>query len=269
MVEHLRPRYLVYHSYDAFHLTEQWSDETARWQRRLVERADLLIATAKVMVDEYPESERKRVRELPNGVDLELFTQAQPEPEELADIPHPRIGYMGAVNHKVDVHTIAETARAHPDWHWVLVGNVLSGPACGADWLRDWDACRELPNVHVLGSRPYAKTPAYVQAMDVNTMCYRWNASGWWTSGYPLKMHEALAVGKPVIGSPIQHVAAFRHVIDLAATVEEWTAAIERAIVSGGVSTPAERLAVARQNTWTSRVDQLDAWLREMAGINP
>jgi glycosyltransferase involved in cell wall biosynthesis len=264
LVEYLAPRYLVYHAYDAFHLTEHWSDERTEWQRLLVERADLLIATSKSMVDGYSEETRTLVRELPNGVDLELFTRRQREPDDLQRIPHPRIGYVGALNHKVDVRVIVEIARARPDWHWVLVGPDVSSAQCNADWLRDWHACLAQPNVHALGARPHESVPGYVQAMDVNTLCYRAEGAGWWVHGDPLKMYEALAVGRPVIGVPIERIAAFGHVIDLAATTDEWIAAIERALTSGGVGTLAQRRAAASQNTWNSRVDQLDGWLRAM-----
>jgi len=36
--------------------------------------------------------------------------------------PHPRIGYVGSINIKVDLLLVAEIARRRPDWHWVIIG---------------------------------------------------------------------------------------------------------------------------------------------------
>ena len=94
-------------------------------------------------------------------------------------------------------------------------------------------------------------------------MCYR-TEGGWWVAGYPLKMHEYLAGGGPIISSDLSAVRPFSQVIDIAHTPDEWTAAIERALTSGGVGTPEQRRAVAHENTWDQRVDQLEEWLLKM-----
>jgi len=56
-------------------------------------------------------------------------------------------------------------------------------------------------------------------------MCYR--TDGWAYYGYPLKLHEYLAGGKPVVGSDLPSIRVFSGVISIASTVEEWQSAIE------------------------------------------
>ena len=150
-----------------------------------------------------------------------------------------------------------------------IVGPVLLYGAANAEGeayaVAGWEMCRQLPNIHFLGEKHYTELPAYMSHMDVNTMCYRSTGEGWWKDIYPLKMHEYLASGKPVVSAALQSVQPFSHVIDIAQTTEEWGAALKLAL-SGGVGTVEERREVAEENSWDRRVNQLDGWLLEMVG---
>jgi glycosyltransferase involved in cell wall biosynthesis len=263
-VEQLRPRYVVFHAYDAFDLTPDWNEEVARDQAQLARRADLRVASFSRMALSFPDDVRRSVRELPNGADVELFMAADgcACPDDLAAIPNPRIVYAGAINRKLDFKMVAELAGARPEWHWVFIGRVQLDD--DEESLRDWHACIALPNVHHLDGKDAAALPAYLHHADVNVMCYRVDGNGWWLRGSPLKLHEQLAVGRPVVGAALDAVRPFAHVLDVVRTHEEWMAAIERALTSGGVGTPARRRAVALQNSWDRRIDVLERWLFEM-----
>jgi hypothetical protein len=86
---------------------------------------------------------------------------------------------------------------------------------------------------------------------------------GWWQDSYPLKFHEYLAAGKPVVSSRIASLTEFAEVAELAEGVDGWIAALERAISAGGVGNESERRAVARSNDWAARVGLLERWLTE------
>jgi glycosyltransferase involved in cell wall biosynthesis len=102
--------------------------------------------------------------------------------------------------------------------------------------------------------------------MDVNLICYLIEDGHWASKGYPLKLNEYLAIGKPVVATPIDAVKRyFGGVVDIATNSEEVAAAIQRALSSGGIATPEERRAVASRNTWDRRVDLLDKWLCDVS----
>ncbi|MGB0631599.1 MAG: hypothetical protein ACPGRZ_12985 [Alphaproteobacteria bacterium] len=104
--------------------------------------------------------------------------------------------------------------------------------------------------------------------MDVNIMCYRLDG-GWWQAGYPLKMHEYLAVGKPVVSTGLHSILPFSEVIDIRADVEGWREALANALSGDAVGTVARRIEVARENSWDARLDKLSAWMAEIAGLTP
>ena len=60
-------------------------------------------------------------------------------------------------------------------------------------------------------------------------MCYR--LGNLWTQAiYPLKMHEYLACGIPVVSAPVPAVQEFGEVVRLAQTPHQWHDAIDAAL---------------------------------------
>jgi glycosyltransferase involved in cell wall biosynthesis len=266
-VEVLKPKRLVYHVYDAFHLVDDWDASLARSQNKLVGDADLLIATSLPMAESFPSDRLAEVKELPNAVDFDRFALgSQPEcPPDLLGIPRPRILHPGSVNEKIDLDLVHRLASARPDWHWVLMGR-LSGEARGAGELgRLWSQCLTLPNVHYLGVKTPDELPRYLHHGDVSAMCYRTAGRGWWQRLYPLRLHELLAVGRPIVASRLQALEPFSHVIALPVGLDDWSRALAQAIGRGGVGSVEARRAEASRNTWSHRTAQLDGWLAELS----
>lgn len=262
-------RYLVYHVVDDYAQTPGWTPQLEEMEGALVARADLLIGAAAPMLARLRPSGSVRQRVLHNGADAAAFARGVtlPCPTDLERIPQPRICYTGRLNRKVDFNLIYAIAHVRPAWQWILIGPVSEGagdPARDPLFAEAFAACRHLPNVHFLGEKPVDVLPRYVGHADVNVMCYRTDSGGWWNSVYPLKLHEYLASGKPVISAPLASVQPFAHVVEIASSVADWISAIERALSHGGLATPGQRLAIANENTWDLRVDQLEQWLCEM-----
>ncbi len=272
-VQHLGSCTVVYHADDAFSLMPGWNTQFQAMEGELVARADLLLATSPGVAQQMPNGGAQRVRLLPNGALVESFLdQAQcPCPSALSSIPHPRIGYVGSVNIKVDLLLVAELARCRPDWHWVFIGQVSNSRCEGfpghTEFQAGLAACNQLENVHFLGAKPYYMLPSYTTHMDVNTMPYRRVPGGWWTAIYPLKLHEYLAAGKPVVGTTLDVLQEFRPVVAIAETAEEWLHTLRAAVDAGGTGTKHERQSVAFQNSWDSRVEVLVRWLEDVASI--
>ena len=115
----------------------------------------------------------------------------------------------------------------------MLIGDVVMDPANSfyAGVADAWATCRRLQNVHFLGPKPFRDVSTYLEHMDVNTICYRLDAGAWTRAAYPFKIHECLAVGRPVVCAAMPEVQR-RHadVIDFATMPEDWDAAIARAL---------------------------------------
>jgi glycosyltransferase involved in cell wall biosynthesis len=265
-------RWTVYHAYDVFALQPGWSDALARAQKDLLERADLVIASGPSIAQALREAGAERVLVLPNGADAEAFAAGalQPCPADLAAIPRPRIAYIGHLNRKVDFAMIATVAKARPAWHWVLVGPVpedgSAAPANDPHIGAAFRECQTLANVHFLGGKPYTALPAYAAHMDVHTICYRPDR-GWWNAAAPLKLHEYLATGRPVVSIDIMDIHPFADVVRLVRDRAGWIGALEAALKERSAQAMERRRDAARANSWDDRVDLLERRLDGMVAL--
>jgi glycosyltransferase involved in cell wall biosynthesis len=163
----------------------------------LVRRADLLVVTAKTLLDRYGADARAAVQ-VANGFDGDLFApnRPQPPPHALASIPRPILGFIGTLFNFLDFELMEEVAHVHHDKSLVLVGPVEANAAEAVARLR------ALPNVHVLGRQPQSTMPAYMAAFDVCLNPFRRSRVA--DSVNPLKVYEYLAAGKPVVSTPME-----------------------------------------------------------------
>lgn len=200
---------------------------------------------------------------LPAGVDYWRYATPVAEPEDMRSIAHPRIGYVGHLKRRLDWPLLLELSRAHPQWSFVFVGP--KSPHHEID-----DAIKQmsqLSNVHFLGGRPAERLGEYIQHFDVCTMPYV--VDDYTKYIYPGKMHEYLASGNPVVSAPVRSVQEFKDVINIAATPQEWSVAIEQAL-SEEENTPPRRAArqqVAIQYDWQVLVDRVAQIIAERIGL--
>ena len=112
-----------------------------------------------------------------------------------------------------------------------------------------------MPNVYFLGSKPVRMLPAYTQHLDVCMLCYEMN--DYTKFIYPLKLHEYLASGRPVVGSPIRSLLEFAQIIRLARTTDEWSQALHDSLApaASSVSQVEARRSVASQYDWNRLVE--------------
>ena len=258
---------IVYHADDSFSKMPVWTRDLEADEHSLVSRADMLIATSPGVRRNLPGSGPARAQILQNGANIELFATGSSSevPEDLMSIPPPRIGYFGTVSPKVDLALVDTLAGLRTDWQWVFIGkcverSIMADPPSRDAWLR----MRNRSNVHFLGLRPYHDLPRYVAHMDVNTLCYRTDPGGWWTDLSPLKLHEYLTVGQPVVAASLEVLNPLRHVVAIAEGSRQWIDALSQAIYETGTGTPEQRREVATAHDWKGIVAQLDSRLISM-----
>jgi len=228
-------------------------------ERDLLARASVVF-TGGFSLYEAKRRQHQNAHPFPSGVDVAHFRPARqslPEPSDQQSIPHPRLGFYGVIDERLDQPLLAELAALRPDWQIILIGPVAKV---------DPTALPQAANIHYLGSKPYDALPAYLSGWDVALMPFARNDATRFIS--PTKTPEYLAAGRPVVSTPIVDVVRhYGHAkgVRIAATAPEFAAAVE------------EALHLAREpDRWRDEVDDLLAaagwdsiWERMAALIEP
>lgn len=270
-VDLVNPDYVVYHVYDLYDHMPGWQSEWGAWEQALLRRANLVFCPSTMLADALCEKVTRKVEILPNAADVGAFFRAAEQgaaaPSDLARIPHPRIGWVGSVHPQIDYALIATLARRRPNWQFVFVGNKVR--FAESEIEQEYLDCERLNNVHFLGYKHRDDVPPYVLNMDVNIMCYRMSDSNWVQFAYPLKLHEYLASGKPVVSANLKMLQVHADVLRFATGADEWESAIDEALTRGGVGTRERRVAVAGEHSWDSRAALLQRWLVGLSSPQP
>jgi glycosyltransferase involved in cell wall biosynthesis len=214
-------------------------------ERRILDKVRFVFATSEPLRDRLSRL-HPDVHVLPNGADVEHFARGGPPPADLAAIPRPHVGFAGSIQHWVDTDLIAAAARRRPEWSWVLVGGVHADVA----------ALDNLPNVHLLGEKPYEELPGYVRSFDACLVPFR--AKPITHAADPIKVYEYLAAGKPVVSTPIPRVEALGDCVRIARDEAALVAEIGAAMAQDTDAARQARIAVARQHSWDARIALLD-----------
>ncbi len=235
---HLPRALTIYDNMDELSAFRGASPDLLRLEQELLETADLVFAGG-WSLHEAKRSRHRSVHCLPSSVDVAHFGQARggdlPDPADQAALPHPRLGFFGVVDERMDLGFVAALAALRPDWQFVMLGPVVKiDPA-------------DLPrsgNVHWLGMKRYDELPAYLAHWDLALMPFALNESTRFIS--PTKTPEFLAGGLPVVSTPVADVVRAYGgddgLVSIAATPEE-------------AATMADALLEAPRAAWLARVD--------------
>ena len=171
--------------------------ELVQMEKLLMERADVVF-TGGQSIYEAKRRLHKSIHAFPSSIDVAHFHKARKpvnDPADQASIPHPRVGFAGVIDERLDVKLLAKAAEAMPDVQFVMIGPVVKiDPA----------ELPRLPNIHWLGGKAYGELPAYMAHWDAGWMPFALNEATRYIS--PTKTPEFLAAGLPVVSTAIVDV---------------------------------------------------------------
>ena len=197
LTRHLSPLAVVYDCMDELSAFQGAPATLREHERELMQRASLVLTGGRSLY-EAKRHQHHNIHALPSSVDVAHFARARSiaiDPRDQAGIPHPRLGFFGVIDERLDIALVDGVAAARPDWHLVMIGPVVKiDPA----------SLPRRPNIHYLGSKPYGELPHYLAGWDVALLPFARNEATRFIS--PTKTPEYMAAGKPVVSTSIQDV---------------------------------------------------------------
>ena len=253
--QHLVPSAIIYDCIDELSAFKAAPKEMIHYENRLLKIANVVFAAGNSLY-EVKKKKHHNIYPFPNSIDYEHFKKARTpfvfEPEDQKNIPHPRVGFFGVIDERVDLKLLEEMATMKPDWHFVMIGPVVNVHQS------------RLPknkNVHFLGKKEYKELPYYMSSWDMALMPFALNDSTKFLN--PTKTLEFLAAGLPVVSTPIRDVVrpfAEHNLVRVSSSAKELLAQIQQCLMMNS-------------KDWLKRVDEFlldiswDSTFKRMAEI--
>ena len=212
-------------------------------ERDLLHKADLVVFSSQDLMQRIVESHvGLNCALIRNATDLVIA------PEEIRESPpgaEKTIGYLGALDEWFDVDAVAQAARDHPAWKFVLAGRVEDQRILKLN---------QHPNVVFAGEVPHSAIAAYLSVWDVATIPFLVNDLT--VAANPIKLYEYFSAGLPVVSSRLPEVERYPDLVYIADTPQEFSAMLDRAVHED----PAlrnKRTSASRGETWSARAEVL------------
>ena len=253
VVGQLHEEFVVYHVSDKYDANTMDHATDPAFIRKLHERAidaaDLIFYSSRKL---FAEADRGREKShlLEQAVDFDHWSRIGRGEVSVADvveaIPHPRIGYFGAIEPwLVDQELIKQASRERPGWNWIFIGNKSRGLEI-----------ESLPNVHFLPPVSYDELPHYAAGFDVCVL--PWNTEVPFTSyGSAIKVREYLASGKPVVISPLPEYESLSDVLRIGRSREQFLELVDDALQENDAAKVAARQDAVKDGTWDARAERV------------
>jgi glycosyltransferase involved in cell wall biosynthesis len=191
--ELLHPEKYIYLDRDNTVAMDYWKRHGTKLEPELMQKSNAVVCNSNDFAKRAKQYNPNSFY-IGNGFDTDQYNYniTKAEPEDLKNISHPRIGYVGALlSLRLDLKLFIEMAKNKPEWSFVLIG--------WEDESFQKSELHSLTNVYFLGRKSTKEIPAYLEHVDV---CINPQTVNNITTGnFPLKIVEYLAMAKPVVAT--------------------------------------------------------------------
>lgn len=233
---------VIYRMTDDFEHFPGMPHALLRAEAPLARRAKVVTVPAITLQERARAMGAPRVELLAHGVDAEMFRP----PDECLRAAAPRkVVYAGAIDAWFHAEMVAQAAQKLPDVQFDLAGPP--SPHANLDPLR------ALPNVRLLGPKPYESLPALFHGAAVGIIPFR--RSPLIDVVRPLKMLEYLAAGLAVVSTRWPELEQMGAPATLIVTPEQFAQAVAQSLEN---RRPMESIAFAEKYSWAECARQVE-----------
>lgn len=240
----LDPEITVYDSMDELSCFKGAHPNMIPNENMLLELADVVF-TGGFNLYEYKKNRHNNIYPFPSSIDQKHFESGigNPDPHDQSNIPHPRVGFFGVIDERLDIDLLNEISLRMPEVQFIMIGPVVK---------IDPDILPRHKNIHYLGQKSYGELPYYLAHWDVAILPFAKNDSTRFIS--PTKTPEYLSAGRPVVSTSIRDVVVpygEMGLVEIADTAVDFIDAINRLLnmqdKAGWISKVREHL---KGNSW-------------------
>ncbi|MDN3724138.1 glycosyltransferase [Aequorivita sp. SDUM287046] len=253
----LKVNTIIYDCMDELSLFKGASESLQKKEQYLIKEADIIFTGGKSLYESKSKLSQN-VHCFPSSVDLPHFKKVErqlPCPEDLVNIQHPVVGYIGVIDERIDLPLVAATAEKLPHFQFVMIGPLAK--------IDENDLPRR-ENIHYLGMKEYKELPNYLKAIDIAMMPFALNDATKYIS--PTKTLEYMAAGKPIISTPVKDVVRdYQEHVHIVETESEFCTALESIVKLDKVDYSARYCEILHKTSWDNTVSQMFTLIKKVA----
>jgi len=267
-LKEIKHDFLVYDCVDNYEAFPKYdTEEKRKWvagqEKLLAERANIVFTTAPNLFEKLKKF-NPNTHYTPNVGDYDRFADIRNSstrvPSDLKGLKKPIVMFTGAVDeYKFDKNLVKKVASDYPSYSFVIIG---------PNALKDKDTTKKAlgfegyENVYFLGRKEYTDLPKYISKADVLMIPYQLND---YTVGgcFPVKFHNYLSSGLPVVVTDLPAYAPFSDVCYISKDYNEFSRNIRKALEEDSDDLAKKREKVASQNTWDQKVNKMLSLIRD------
>jgi UDP-galactopyranose mutase len=260
---HLLPRATVYDCMDELSAFKNAPAALTELEAELMRGASLVLTGGQSLFEAKRHLHRN-IHPFPSSVDVDHFAQARTidaDPPDQASIAHPRLGFFGVIDERMDLALVEGIADARPDWQLVMIGPVVKIPP---------ESLPRRRNIHFLGGKTYEELPHYIAGWDVALMPFARNESTRFIS--PTKTPEYMAAGKPVVSTSIRDVVrpyGQQGLVQIADAVPDFVRACTTAMSENSATRRRQADAFLRRTSWDGTWSRIRALIDAIGRPHP
>ena len=226
------------------------SDMTEGYKKICSNPVILTIACAKEMAGFFLNLRKKDINilEVPSGIDRDLFSMSSIRngdmPSELKGARRPIIGYVGVIQERFDMDLFKFLLNANPDYTFVVLGPIGK--------FRDFKFDIKAPNLVRIGSKKYSEIPRYIKNFDICIVPHKLDSMT--ASMSPMKLYEYLAMGKPVVTTPVGGIEKIAKYCNVAKDYKVFNEMIEKSLKAKNEDVSD---IIIKNHSWEKRADAI------------
>ncbi len=221
-------------------------------QKKMIIRADIVFVVTERLFNEAKRF-NQNIYLVPNATIPEHFAAEtwlkKDIPQECQNLKPPVLGWVGHIGDYFDFEMTLLLAKAFPKATIMLIGG----------YSEKAEIFKTLPNIRVIGHKPYSEIPNYMRFFDVCIAPYRKGVD----TGSPTKLYDYLASGKPVVGRLHGVKSKARNYIRTADTIEQFVKEIKSAINNEISANYLDRNEYIRNQSWKMRAQIINTRLKQ------
>ena len=245
----LKPKQNFYYIRDNLVHHPYFKRHGSRIEPLTIKNASAVFANSAYLAD-YAKHYNTNSIDIGQGCELNVYNphHLYQEPDDIKDIPHPRIGYTGFLTgERLDILLLEDFASKTKNWQLVLIGPE--------EIMFQQSKLHKMENVHFLGAKKTEALPAYLHYIDV---CINPQLVNELTLGnYPRKIDEYLAMGKPVVATNTPAMKMFLPHVHLAIGSDDYIIAIKNALKEHNKEKANAAIAMANSHTWENCINKI------------